>query len=176
MAGDDSVMFYYYPGGSGQSCDRCNERFMDHRSWLRHVEMRHGNCRRVYLCERCGRQAPSILSASTHHVHCLRKMPVRSPMRMRVEPTELVVGTPLQIINEDTLVVETRLLCPECGRSFDSKAGVSLHRKARHPMEYNWDVLALVSSRNVLWTDGELHVMASEELNMVAVKSSTVWY
>lgn len=96
--------------------------------------------------------------------NCLKKLPVRSPMRMRVEPTKLVVGTPLRIINEETMVDETRLLCPECGRSFDSKAGVSLHRKSCHPVEYNRDVPALVSSSNVLWTEGELHVMASEEI------------
>lgn len=41
---------------------------------------------------------------------------------------------------------------------------MSLHRKAHHPVEYNWDALALVSSRNVLCTEGEMHMMAGEEV------------
>lgn len=83
-------------------------------------------------------------------------------MLMVVESAKLVVGTPLCITNEETLVSETRQLCPECGRIFISKESVSLHRKSHHPIEYNRDVLALVSSRNVLWTKGEWHVMAWE--------------
>lgn len=84
-------------------------------------------------------------------------------MRMIDESAELVVGTPLRVINEETLVSETWQLCPECGRMFDSKAGVSLHRKSQ-PIEYNRDVLAIVSSRNFLWTEEELHVMVWAEI------------
>lgn len=121
------LYIYYYPGEQGQECGSCVERFTDHRSWSRHVEVRHAGSERAYICERCGGRFASILSVANHYVHCLKRRPIRSPIRVVVETTIPVVGTPLRILNEETGSEETRLLCPECGRQFESKAGVSLH-------------------------------------------------
>lgn len=75
---------------------------------------------------------------------------------------EPIIGTPLWVIHDTTN--EDVNLCPECGRHFGSKAGVSLHQTAQHLVEYNRDILSLVSSRNKFWTKGEVYTMASEEL------------
>lgn len=81
--------------------------------------MRHAGSERVYICERCGGRFASILSVANHYVHCLKRRPMRSPIRVVVEPTQLIVGTPLRILNEETRTEVTRLLCPECGQQFE---------------------------------------------------------
>ncbi|KMQ90176.1 reverse transcriptase [Lasius niger] len=52
-------------------------------------------------------------------------------------------------------------VCPICLRSFSSKIGLGLHKKKKHPVEYNEEiVVARVRPR---WTDEEIRLLAIDE-------------
>ncbi|KMQ89544.1 putative 50 kda protein in type i retrotransposable element r1dm [Lasius niger] len=50
---------------------------------------------------------------------------------------------------------------PICLRSFTSKIGLGLHKKKRHPVEYNEDIV--VARVKPQWTDEEIRLLAMEE-------------
>lgn len=107
---------------------------------------------------------PSIGSVSTHYVYCAQRPPHRRPYQLEVGVQELVVGTPLQTVYELTNEEALINLCLECSCHFGTKAGVSLHQKSHHPVEYNHDVVTLVSAKNKFWTEGDIYAMADEEI------------
>lgn len=80
MADFNSVVFYYYPGEMGQDCANCDQRFMDHRLWVQHMDLKHAGKDKLYLCQTCGGRFPSIGSILTHYVHCVKILPPSSPM------------------------------------------------------------------------------------------------
>lgn len=63
--------------------------------------------------------------------------------------------------------------CINCSRTFSTKIGLSQHRRHRHPDEYALHLqLGRNSSRNHIWIDEEICLLAKMEINLINESSS----
>lgn len=73
-------------------------------------------------------------------------------------------GPSIQVVHNVDIVNVGRhdgFVCPICLRSFSSKIGLGLHKKKRHPVEYNEEIV--VASVKPRWTEEEIRLLAMEE-------------
>lgn len=58
-------------------------------------------------------------------------------------------------------------ICPDCLRSFATLRGLNVHRQRAYKGSYEQDVRAAVNKTKVRWSDEEVALMASYELNLI---------
>lgn len=79
-------------------------------------------------------------------------------------PADVPQSTSPRAPLREAVVITSHLQCPECGRAFTSKVGVSLHRRKAHFASYNADIVTeRVKAR---WTPEEEYLMAKSEAKL----------
>ena len=119
----------------------CGEAFGDHKSWKSHHQKKHRTLKLVYCCNRCKKSGfTSIASVSVHFAKC--------------KPTQ----------PEQPVPVAKEFTCEHCDASYDTKSGLGLHMKSKHPIEF--DSGKVIERRHRVWTDEDLYVLAKREAEL----------
>lgn len=65
--------------------------------------------------------------------------------------------------------------CIYCGGDFESKIGLTQHKRHRHPEEYTQEIqLTVTQSRNTIWSDEEIYLIARIERFLLQSKETQV--
>ena len=64
--------------------------------------------------------------------------------------------------------IDTAYRCQHCAYSTSTKTGLSLHVKAKHPVDFNQERLVQheLNKKNTVWSEDALRVMASTEVEL----------
>ena len=149
--GPDYIMYPFIAEGRGlATCpwEQCSKEFCSRTTFVKHAGYVHGKSHRdiIWRCRKCNGSRHSVepgnlQSVSRHFNRC-----------------------PGPIVEPDNASIDPRRKCPECGRTFATFAGCQVHRRRKHPCEFNAE-LPDPSSR-MCWTNDDLRDLAEAEFEI----------
>ena len=126
--------FLYTKTGNLNRCANCEDQFIDHASWKRHMNTKHPDQPLEYCCGKCFLTFKSIFAVASHYAKC--------------------DGPVLNV------VVAKDHKCPWCALSFDTVSGLGQHKIKRHQDLHDAEK---PRSGIMMWDETELWLLAERE-------------
>ena len=136
MSATKALIYVYSGPNTPNTC--CNTPYLDHKSWLKHLGINHQKAEKKYLCTKCNSLFEKLANVSTHYPHC--------------KGSECIISLAFK--------------CEFCSKSYDTKIGLGVHQRSKHPSAFEEKILSQSSQTRTYssWSSEHLHILADKEL------------
>ena len=135
MATVASLDYFYSKPYQRHIC--CSLTFIDHQTWLRHRKVYHQSLPSSYVCSKCHTKYATISRVSVHYFSC------RTPLGPQTQP-----------------LAEQ---CLHCGFSCSTAIGMGVHKRSKHPSEFDAEISSSLARSRAGWSVAELQLLARKE-------------
>ena len=136
MSATKTIIYVYSGANTSNTC--CNTPYLDHQSWLKHLDISHQKAEKIYLCTKFNSLFEKLTNVSTHYPRC------RGPK----------------------CIITLEFKCEFCSSSYDTKSGLGVHQHSKHPSAFEEKILSQSSQTrtHTPWSSEHLHILADKEL------------